>query len=117
MEGVLKILQSKAYWELKNHWASKLLPEFLYRARNNGHIEFTYQEAYQRFGIPKYSFTRAIDQLVNHGLIDIVSSKAGRRKNKSMYVISERWKQYGTPGFIEKSRHKRQSWMVMEGGK
>jgi hypothetical protein len=73
---------------------------------NNGEIVFPYAEAENKFGITRPRFQRAIDQLVEHGFIDIVHSGGGMVKDISKYAISERWIKYGTNNFIHKHREK-----------
>jgi hypothetical protein len=73
---------------------------------NNGEIVFPYAEAITKFGLTRPRFLRAIDQLVEHGFIDIVHSGGGMMKDVSKYAISERWKEYGTNNFIHTRRPK-----------
>jgi hypothetical protein len=73
---------------------------------NNGELEYTYSEAEKR-GLPRATFMRAIDNLVNHGFLDIFHSGSGGKKgDKSLYAISERWEFWGTDTFIPISRPK-----------
>ena len=71
---------------------------------NNGEILFTYDEAENNFGIPRSTFRRAIDQLVDLGFIDITHHGGGMMKDASKYAISERWKEYGKKEFLKKTR-------------
>ena len=73
---------------------------------NNGEIFFTYDEAKNNFGIPRSTFRRAIDQLVDLGFIDITHHGGGMMKDASKYAISERWKEYGKKEFLKKPRPK-----------
>ena len=73
---------------------------------NNGEIVFPYAEAKEKFGITPPRFQRALDQLVEHGFIDIVHSGGGMVKDISKYSISERWLSYGTDSFIPQYRQK-----------
>ena len=73
---------------------------------NNGEIVFPYAEAENKFGITRPRFQRAIDQLVDHGFIDIAHSGGGMLKDVSKYTISARWQDYGTTKFIQKPRKK-----------
>ena len=73
---------------------------------NNGKIFFTYDEAKNNFGIPRSTFRRAIDQLVDLGFIDITHHGGGMMKDASKYAISESWKAYGKKEFLKKSRPK-----------
>lgn len=73
---------------------------------NNGELEYTYAEA-ERKGIPRASFMRAIDTLVEYGFIDITHSGSGGKKgDKSLYAISERWRLWGTSDFHKMTRPK-----------
>ena len=73
---------------------------------NNGEIVFPYAEAKEKFGITPPRFQRALDQLVEHGFIDITHSGGGMLRDISKYSISSRWMDYGTSKFIEKQRPK-----------
>jgi hypothetical protein len=74
---------------------------------NNGEIQFTYKEAWEKWGISSNKFTRAIDELIRVGLIDITKSGFGLRKDESRYAISDRWENFGTNEFVVKKRQKR----------
>ena len=73
---------------------------------NNGEIVFPYAEAKEKFGITPPRFQRALDQLVEHGFIDITHSGGGMLRDISKYSISERWLSYGTDSFIPQYRQK-----------
>ena len=73
---------------------------------NNGEIIFTYDEAKNKLGIPRSTFRRSIDQLVNLGFIDIAHHGGGMMKDCSKYGISERWRNYGKQEFVRRSRNK-----------
>ena len=73
---------------------------------NNGEIFFTYDEAENNFGIPRSTFRRAIDQLVDLGFIDIIHHGGGMMKDASKYAISERWEEYGKKEFLKITRPK-----------
>jgi len=73
---------------------------------NNGEIIFTYSEA-ENLGIPRKTFATAISKLVEVGFIDIAHSGNGAIKGDcSKYGFYDRWKKYGKPDFIEKTRPK-----------
>ena len=73
---------------------------------NNGEIVFPYCEAKNKYGIPATTFARAIDQLIEFGLIDINHHGGGMVKDMTTYYISDRWRDYKTPAFKEKTRRK-----------
>ncbi len=115
MEDRVKILESEAYLALKNAWAAKLMHVFLRKGRRHNRIVFTYREAREAYGVTDQGFSRAIDALICNGLIDIVETQSGLRKNRTVYAISNRWQQYGTPSFEEKLRPRRKNWLNLEG--
>ena len=82
-----------------------------WRIANNGQIVFTYKEA-AALGISQHAFTRALDQLVEVGLLDITESGSGLRREVSLYALSDRWRAYGTPRFEERRRLKGRQWVT-----
>ena len=78
-----------------------------WRITNNGEIQFTYTEALEKWGIKDGKFTRAIDELIRVGLIDIAKAGFGLHKDVSLYAISNRWEKFGTDEFVVKKRQKR----------
>ena len=75
---------------------------------NNGEIVFSYAEAINKdkFKLTRPRFRRAIDNLIKFGFIDINHHGGGMAKDMTTYYISDRWTDYGTPDFKEKSRRK-----------
>ena len=65
---------------------------------NNGKLEFTYAEA-KRHGITKRQFTRAVDQLVDRGLVSVEVTGGAYQKHKSKYALIDNWRDYGTGKF------------------
>lgn len=79
----------------------------VYIITNNGEIQFTYNEAFEKYGISSKRFTKAIDELVRVGLIDIAHSGFGLQKDVTLYAISDRWERFGTSEFEKARRTKR----------
>ena len=113
-----EMILSPAFHKL-NGRAMEVLLLFLYRRQwkqagregkwyttNNGEIVFPYKEAKKRFKIPKSSFARAIDKLMEHGFIDIAHLGGGLIGNCTRYSISGRWRKYGTDSFVQQKRPK-----------
>lgn len=71
---------------------------------NEQSIEFPYSQA-KKLGVSMGSFARAIDQIIDHGLLDITFTghKGGRA---TLYGMSERWRKYGTEQFQKAGREK-----------
>lgn len=102
------ILNSPAYWELPPS-AAKALPYFLGKvkhisedpfARYTTEFAFSYREA-GRYGFSKSTFSKVIDDLVQHGFIDPVRKGGQNNGTKvcSKFVLSIRWRDYGKVSF------------------
>ena len=113
-----EMILSSAFHKL-NGRAMEVVLLFLYRwqwkqasrkgkwyTTNNGEIVFPYKEAKKRFKIPKSSFARAIDNLIEYGFIDIAHLGGGLIGDCTKYSISNRWRNYGADNFIKKKRPK-----------
>ena len=117
-----QLLNSSAFIKLPGT-ASKVLFWFLARRQyvsgkvkgskewtnyNNGEIVFSYAEAIDKdkFKLTRPRFRRALDNLIKFGFIDINHHGGGMAKDMTTYYISDRWRDYGTPDFKEKSRRK-----------
>ena len=118
-------MTSEAFRSLKTAAACQVFMIFLYKCQmknvqirpgsrdkewiilNNGKIQFSYREALGKWGITQKRFTKAIDELVRVGLIDITHSGFGLHKDVSLYSISDRWENFGTDEFIVVKRQKR----------
>ncbi len=73
---------------------------------NNGDIEYCYSEA-EKKGIPRSTFMKCIDALIANGFIDIAHSGSGGKKgDKNLYWISNRWEKWGSDSFVRKTRPK-----------
>lgn len=117
-----RLLQSKAFRSLSGT-AKTVLFDFLMKRKltkirakpgrknewvvtNNGLIEYSYSEA-EKKGIPRSTFMNCLDVLIEQGFLDLVHSGSGGKKgDKSLYAISERWKAWGTDDFVKASRPK-----------
>lgn len=77
---------------------------------NNGNIYFTYREAKEKYEITYPAFSRALDELVIKGFIDVTRPGVARKRISTLYAISERWRDYGKSNFVEVERVKRISY-------
>lgn len=73
---------------------------------NNGEIIFTYTEAKNKYKITFPRFQRALDDLIEHGFIDIKHHGGGLNGDTTKYAISERYKEWGTDSFKKIVRQK-----------
>ena len=73
---------------------------------NNGEIEYCYSEA-EKKGIQRSTFMNCLDAIIENGFIDVTHSGSGGKKgDKSLYAISERWRAWKTDDFIKAFRPK-----------
>lgn len=73
---------------------------------NTRELTFAYSAA-QKLGIGTRAFNLAIDKLMEYGFIDIVEPGNGLSKGDcTIYGLSDRWRDYGTPNFKPASRTK-----------
>lgn len=102
---VFLIFLNKCRWEKAQTRPMRREKEWI--MTNNGEIQFTYTEAEEKWGIKAGRFTRAIDDLLRVGLIDITKSGFGLHKDVTLYAISDRWEKFGTDEFMVMKRPKR----------
>ncbi len=102
---VYMIFLSKCRWEKLQTRPMRREKEWI--ITNNGQIQFSYVEAKRSWGILDGRFTRAIDDLIRVGLIDIAKTGSGLQQDVTLYAISDRWKKFGTDEFVEMKRPKR----------
>ena len=82
---------------------------------NNGQLVYTYDEAEKR-RITRPAFVRALDDLIEHGFLEITQSGAGMFRSTTFYALAERWKVWGTDAFVAKPRPKRKGQMGFRKG-
>jgi hypothetical protein len=126
-----RLIESQAYRRLSGK-APQVLTDFLGKRQlkkkrgrdsrreewvitNNGNITYTYEEAQKR-GMSRPAFVRALDNLIDHGFLDIAQTGAGLFKSCTLYALSERWKSWGTSEFVAKPRPKRKGQMGFHKG-
>ncbi|MDH4232644.1 MAG: hypothetical protein OEW04_11530 [Nitrospirota bacterium] len=102
-----EMLNSPAYIELP-YSAAKALPYFIGKVKGKlddperfkTEFSFSYKEG-NRYGFAPGTFSKVIQALVSHGLIDPID-KGGMRsdcKSFNKFSLSLRWKNYGKPEF------------------
>jgi len=104
---VYLIFRGKCQFAKRRRGCGKHTERLKDRILNNGQLVFTYAEAQKIYGMTAPRFTRTIDELIEKGLIDITATGAGVHKVVTLYAISERWQDYGTPSFKEAHRPER----------
>lgn len=104
---VYHLFRRKCRFAKRSRRQGKRSEGLMERILNNGEIEFTYKEIEQQRRITAGRFTRAIDQLIEKGFLDVAEQGGGVHKLKTLYGISERWRDYGTTSFKEMHRPER----------
>src|SRR5208282_4525438 len=77
-----------------------------YTCPNERDLKLTYGQAQEIYGISQTKFTRAIDELIEHGFLDVVTPGNASTKTPTIYGISGRWKLYGTERFRAEPRER-----------
>lgn len=92
-----ELIDSKAWKEL-SCYAVRVYIEIKhkYNGKNDGNLSYTYREGIKIMN--KKRFTKALRELVNNGLIDIIRS-GGLYKKCNIFGLSERWKSYDQENF------------------
>lgn len=75
--------------------------------RNNGEIIFSYSYAKKTLELSPVQFTRAVDDLIEKGFIDIAEKGGALGSTPTKYEISARWKNYGEDNFERVTRERR----------
>ena len=76
-----------------------------YHVINNGKLHLTYREAAAK-RVSQGRYTHALNQLVHVGILDVTHAGCGHPGDASTYALSERWREYGKPGFVPAEREK-----------
>lgn len=64
-------------------------------AKNNGKLKLTYKDIYKQFGYSTRTISKAIDQLVNCGFIEIVELGCGVKRLSHKIALINSWQDYG----------------------
>jgi hypothetical protein len=70
-----------------------------YYAKNNGTLVLTYKGIHKQFGYSTATISKAIDQLVSHGFIEIAELGCGVKRQSHKIALTTNWKQYKTDDF------------------
>jgi DNA-binding GntR family transcriptional regulator len=70
-----------------------------YYARNNGKLILSYKSIHKQFGYSTATISKAIDQLVSHGFIEIAELGCGVKRQSHKIALIKNWQDYGTENF------------------
>ena len=92
-----KMIDSEA-WQGLSCYARAVYIEIKrkYNGSNKDNLSYTYREAGKL--MQRRTFTKALRELVNNGLIDVIRS-GGLYRKSNIFGLSDRWKFYGQENF------------------
>ena len=70
-----------------------------YYAKNNGKLILSYKSIHRQFGYSTATISRAIDQLVAHGFIEIAELGCGVKRQSHKIALIKNWQNFGTENF------------------
>jgi len=70
-----------------------------YYAKNNGELILSYISIQKQFGNSTATISKAIDQLVSHGFIEIAELGCGVKRQSHKIALIKNWQDYGTENF------------------
>ena len=70
-----------------------------YYAGNNGKLVLSYKSVHKQFGYSSATISKAIDQLVSHGFIEIAELGCGVKRQSHKIALIRNWQDYGTEDF------------------
>lgn len=68
-------------------------------AKNNGKLVLSYKSIHKQFGYSTATISKAIDQLVAHGFIEIAELGCGVKRQSHKIALIRNWQDYGTEHF------------------
>ncbi|MBN2594804.1 MAG: hypothetical protein JXA81_14955 [Sedimentisphaerales bacterium] len=68
-------------------------------AKNNGELVLSYKSIHKQFGYSTATISKAIDQLVVHGFIEIAELGCGVKRQSHKIALIRNWQDYGTENF------------------
>jgi DNA-binding MarR family transcriptional regulator len=68
-------------------------------AKNNGKLVLSYKSIHRQFGYSTATISKAIDQLVAHGFIEIAELGCGVKRQSHKIALIKNWQDYGTENF------------------
>ena len=98
-----ELIDSKAWKSLNSHSVQIYIEiKRKFNGRNGNNLSFTYSEAEQLMA--RNTFSKAINDLVAHGIIDVVRS-GGLYRQCNIFALSDRWKEYEKKNFDPEKRY------------
>jgi len=96
------MLASEAWQALSVYeWTLYMEIKRKFNGSNEKNLSLTYREG--KALMSKYRFTRAIDRLIEVGLIDLIEHRPQSRR-ATIYGLSVRWQYFGTEYFERQTR-------------
>lgn len=99
LTGAAKQMLLELYMRLKINPIGKGKDQRFF-AENNGELKLSYPAIYGKFGYSTATISKAIDQLVNYGFIEIAELGCGVKRLPHKIALITNWQSYGTESFF-----------------
>ena len=87
-------LKLESYKPRKRHRNSER-----FYAMNNGELVLSYKSIHKQFGYSTATISKAIDQLVEHGFLEIAELGCGIKRQSHKIALIRNWQDYETENF------------------
>lgn len=81
------------------HKSGRNKKDVQYYAKNNGNLILRYSEMQKMFGYSPSTISRAIDNLVQNGFVEIARLGHGVQRQEHKFALIKNWQQFGTADF------------------
>jgi DNA-binding MarR family transcriptional regulator len=98
LTGAAKQILLELYMRLKVNSTGKGKNQRFF-AENNGELKLTYKSIHKQFGYSTATISKAIDQLVAKGFIEIAVLGCGVKRQSHKIALITNWQEYGTDNF------------------
>lgn len=98
LTGAAKQILLELYMRLKVGLTGKSKDQRFF-AENNGELKLSYKSIHGQFGYSTATISKAIDQLVDNGLIEIATLGCGVMRQSHKIALITNWQKYGTADF------------------
>jgi hypothetical protein len=99
LTGAAKQILLELYMRLKVNSTGKGGNQRFF-AENNGELKLTYKSIHGQFGYSTATISKAIDQLVAKGFIEIAELGCGVKRLSHKIALTTNWQNYGTDNFV-----------------
>jgi len=100
LTGAAKQILLELYMRLKTNAIGKGKGKKFF-AENNGELVLSYKSITGQYGYSSATISKAIDQLVDYGFIEIAELGCGVKRQSHKIALITNWQNYGTESFFK----------------